>query len=604
MKTPAAISCASGLLAVSGYLLSTTPDHFVPFGTMYEPEAFYGSGNLYLNLESAVIWTIALTCAATLLASMTRGVTESSLDRLDALILRPDTRVFVATLCLGMFITAVAISWLVFDHHPRDVDHVARVFQAKLFANGQLTAAAPPLPEFFSVFAVLVHNGEMFSKYAPGGALFFAISEALTGSSLFINPILGAGSAGLIFLAFRTWFDERSARLTLLLLALSPWFTFMIASLHSHVPALFLFSLILYLFSAVRPGQGFSRKLVLAGLAGGLFVATREYTSVLICLPLVLFLLAEKPGLAAGRLAALAAGAALPVGLLLAYNWRLTGDPLLFPHLMANPGEVPWFGYRDHTFEKGLNHLRDSLLLMNVNLLGWPISWVLLPFFLLARSRMTMVLGLCFITLAAGYFANYWNDYSLGARYYFESIPILAGLSAIGFWQLHDRAISTSPVFNRSVLLWFAVLGYGFSAAVYLPRLVPVYANHYNGNIDTKVVEQVNQLPVRNVLVFCSPAGGENDGYAAGFLANPLNLAEISKNSLADNPSETDVPIFARDLGPRNNELIARFPGRHYYLYRYDPVENKGELLPMGASGEANAGREGSGPSPGPGATD
>ncbi|MBT4161594.1 MAG: hypothetical protein HOC70_15965 [Gammaproteobacteria bacterium] len=567
------------LMLVSGMILVNAPAHFSAFGTMYEPDAFYGSGNLYLTADASVAWTILLLSLAVILGIATNGNTHLDVDRL----LHAAGSRFPWIVCGLIFLVAQLVSIFVFDRHPRDVDHVARLFQAKMFASGQLTLEAPPLPEFFSVFAVLVHEGELFSKYAPGGALFFAIPEFLFGTSLNINPLLGSISAGLFYLAFLNWFDERTARLTLIFAALSPWFLFTIASFHSHVPALFLFSVILYLFSRVGDQQGYCRELVLAGLAGGIFVMTRELTSVLICFPLVLGLLVSSPKLIPVRVAALATGVLVPLCMLLGYNYRLTGDAMLFPHLLADPNQVPWFGYKGHTLEKGFAHVFESLRLMNVNMLGWPISFLFLPFLLLQRSSVSLVLFLCFLWLVFGYFANYWNDYSLGVRYYFEATPVLFLLAALGFWQLYDR-VGESVVFNRTTQFWIVIVFYSFSAFVYVPKILPLYANHYNGNVYTRVDDYARSLPELGALIFCSDAGGENGGYSAGFLANPLNLAELSRKA-RDGNIKLERPIFARDLGERNTELMALFPELAYYRYRFDPQNDSGEFFPLAHDG-------------------
>ena len=573
---PVPVIAACGVLFLGSLLiLGNSPNHFVGFGTLFEPDAFYGSGNLYLSMDASIAWSMLALSIAITLGVFTAGSTRLDPDRL----LNNAGRWFPWIVCGLIFVAAQMSSWLVFEHHPRDVDHVARIFQAKTFASGQLAVAAPPLPEFFSVFAVLVNDGEFFSKYAPGGALFFMLPELLFGTSAFINPLLGAAGAGFFYLAFLNWFDERTARLTLLFAALSPWFVFTIASFHSHVPAMALFSVTLYLFSRVTEEKGYCRELVLAGFTGGLFVMTREYTSLLICLPLVVSMLISKPELMVQRIAALSTGVIVPVCLLLGYNHRLTGDPFLFPHLLADPEQVPWFGYKGHTVDKAFIHLFEAFRLMNINLLGWPLSLCLLPFAVLYRSSKLLVLFVCLLCLMAGYFANYWTDYSLGVRYYFEATPILFLLSAAGFWQIYDR-LGHSLVFNRAMLFWLVLVLYGFSATVYVPKILTLYKNQYNGNVYTRVADFARELPEQASLVFCVGAGGENDGYASGFLANPLNLAELSKDAL-DGKASSGGPIFARDLGGRNQELMALFPGRTYYRYRYDPQKDAGVFIPL-----------------------
>ena len=577
-------STAAGILLIgSSLLLLQSGTQFIPFGTMLAPAATYGSGNLYLGLLPTIGWTLAILAAAMLLSL---GLHANNPGTLAGQLTRPTSRTFV-TLMLGwIFIVGQLIAWLLYDWHPRDVDHVARVFQAKTFASGQLSVEAPPLPEFFDIFAVLVHDGQMFSKYGPGGALFYMLPEQLFGQSHLVNPLLGALAALFGYLSFRRWLDERTARLWLLFAALSPWYLFMIASLHSHVPAMFLFTVILYCFSRVDEGSGFSLALIAAGCAGGFLMLTREYTAVLLCLPLVLAHLLVTPARAAARLVALTAGVCGPLAGFMLYNEALTGDPLLFPHLLADPEQIPWFGYKGHTPMQGLVHLWESLRLINLNLLGWPLSLALLPFAFLHPSRFLRIAALCVLLPALGYFANYWNDYSLGARYYFETIPLLLLFAAVGFWQLHDRLPRTNLVVNADTLVHFALLAWIFSALVYLPKLVDLYGNHYNGNVHTRVAELAAAETSPNALIFMTPVGGENGGYASGFLENPLDLARISRDALANGRDTSERRIYARDLGTRNSELAARFPGREYWRFSYDLATETASFERLDFSGQ------------------
>ncbi|MGB1686378.1 MAG: hypothetical protein ACPHE0_07940, partial [Pseudomonadales bacterium] len=151
-------STAAGILLIgSSLLLLQSGTQFIPFGTMLAPAATYGSGNLYLGLLPTIGWTLAILAAAMLLSL---GLQANNPGTLAGQLTRPTSRTFV-TLMLGwIFIVGQLIAWLLYDWHPRDVDHVARVFQAKTFASGQLSVEAPPLPAFFDVFAVLVHDGQ------------------------------------------------------------------------------------------------------------------------------------------------------------------------------------------------------------------------------------------------------------------------------------------------------------------------------------------------------------------------------------------------------------------------------------------------------------
>ena len=59
---------------------------------------------------------------------------------------RPSSsRAVVLSLSVVLLVALIAISRLVFHGRPHLVDSIAQLFQARIFANGALTAAAPPL---------------------------------------------------------------------------------------------------------------------------------------------------------------------------------------------------------------------------------------------------------------------------------------------------------------------------------------------------------------------------------------------------------------------------------------------------------------------------
>jgi len=192
---------------------------------------------------------------------------------------------------------------------------------------------------------------------------------------------------------------------------------------------------------------------------------------------------------------------------------------------------------------QGLVHLWESLRLINLNLLGWPLSLALLPFAFLHPSRFLRIAALCVLLPAMGYFANYWNDYSLGARYYFETIPLLLLFAAVGFWQLHDRLPRTNLVVNADTLVHFALLAWMFSALVYLPKLVDLYGNHYNGNVHTRVAELAAAETSPNALIFMTPVGGENGGYPSWLSPKPPAPARLPRPAPAN---RRDTPARAR----------------------------------------------------------
>lgn len=89
------------------------------------------------------------------------------------------------------------VRWDGFAPPARFHDEAAYLLQARIFASGQLAAPAPPLPEFFEQFHVLV-TPRLAPKYFPGHGLLLAPGVLLGLPALgpiFLNGVAG----GLVF---------------------------------------------------------------------------------------------------------------------------------------------------------------------------------------------------------------------------------------------------------------------------------------------------------------------------------------------------------------------------------------------------------------------
>src|SRR5712692_2643171 len=91
---------------------------------------------------------------------------------------RPHLVIFVvgAVTFLGCVIVAGAL------HEPVPLvhDEFSYILNGDTLAHGHVANAAPPLPEFFDTFHVLVRPAYV-SKYFPAQGLFLALGEKLTG---------------------------------------------------------------------------------------------------------------------------------------------------------------------------------------------------------------------------------------------------------------------------------------------------------------------------------------------------------------------------------------------------------------------------------------
>jgi hypothetical protein len=488
-------------------------------------------------------------------------------------------RAFLACTFALVLGASLLISWKVFGNFPRDVDHVARVFQAHTLASGRISVPAPSMSAAFEAYGIVERDGQWFAKYEPGGALALALSLAVSGTDWPAHPILGALIPLLLYGALRQWYGRSPARLAIILIALSPFYLFMVSSYHSHVPCLFFLSAYFLFISRAQRGTALPDAF-LAGLFAGLAFTARTYTAILVAWPFAIWLVASKPGRSAVRAAiALAAGGAVPLIALLAYNAALTGDPLLFPFHLADAAQKPWFGYKGHTLLVGIFHTLATLKLLNLALFGWPASLIFVAALMLLRKNAAdRVLIASTASLVLGYAAYYWSDFSNGPRYYFEALPALAALTArgiCGFPGLIDR-LRISDVDHRRAADFagvLVILSFAFCAALYLPSLVRLYGNHYNANFDLKLEALAREQGLDHALVFIDPLPGQNRGFSAGFLANPLDLAAAEGASTG-----VDV-VYARHRGRRADRRVAAlYLGRTAYRLIFDPRTDRSTL--------------------------
>ncbi len=523
--------------------------------------------NIAFSLIDLILYQILIICLAALMTSFL----PIGFRKGNRYLLNSSPVVFLTIIALFAFVISNVISYFVLEHFPRDVDSIARLFQAKTFASGQLYVEEPSIPEAFHIANVVTEDGKMYSKYAPGSALVYALWKRILGIQWGVNPFLGSAMLVVLYGVFKTWYEERVVRISLILLCLSPFFIFMTASFHSHLPCLFLLStFLLFLGWGHRHGQWYY--FPLSGLCLGLAFIIRPYTALLVGVPfLVAYFLQSRHQRAFNRWLLLGLGFALPLGFLLYYNHALTGHPLRFPFLVADPEEKIGFGHKGHTPLKGLSNTGEMLQLLNLNILGWPCG-LLFPvlFIVLARKhRWDIVLLVSILCLIVGYGFYYWIDFSFGPRFYFEMLPFLVLLSVRGMMSFPEgmQRIGLHKISHEQLVgfvHWVVLLSFLFSFIFYIPQLTRMYHEDYNRIIHTKVAAFVKEKEITNALVLIREIPGYNV-YASGFLANALDF-------------RGDV-VYVRDRGQEQNQaIISAYPDHSVFWFDFDREKREGRL--------------------------
>jgi hypothetical protein len=323
---------------------------------------------------------------------------------------------------------------------------------------------------------------------------------------------------------------------------------------------------------------------------------------------------------AAGPFAVLAGIALAGISLLLLYNWGTTGSPTKFgytelygpshglgfgkgswgpPHTLARGLGAAWFQVR-HLDARLFEWPLPSLLgLLDPRLSKWPLSslWPILPALLVPRSASRVrraslgrrwLLASVPVSLLGVYVFYWYQDQCFGPRFVYEAVGPLLALVGVGVWIVSDRLGSWigrgRAVWGRRVpgVLLFAVL-FLSAGMVRWPALFrePAFAvgrppeskqrqasyfayfgreywgvSPYLGNLVDKTIHG-------RALVFTRFAEQRQNEPL------PLRYLWFGSAFARQRPDLDQVRvIYARDLGEKDRELIARFPDRRAYLYQ------------------------------------
>jgi hypothetical protein len=254
---------------------------------------------------------------------------------------------FVLAVALLVAVETVLFSTLVFDGNPRSVDGFAQLFQARIFLAGRLWADAPPEVGNFATLHMIVGPERWFTQYPPGQSVVLAAGLAL-GAWWLLHPLIAGLFVAATYRVARWCADDTTARLTLVLVALSPFVLAVAGSELSHISGAALGMGAAAAAIAAVSGGSPVRGAALAGLALGAMTAFRPLDAVAAAVPvgLILIVWSSRRALALASVTVAGVLATLPT---LWYNSRTTGDWLQFgyrllwgPELSLGFHPVPW----------------------------------------------------------------------------------------------------------------------------------------------------------------------------------------------------------------------------------------------------------------------
>ena len=423
-------------------------------------------------------------------------------------------------LTIAAFVLYAITARLVFDGRPLLVDEVAQLFQARQFAHGRIAAVLDSVPELFSALHLVERNGLVFSQFPPGGPAVLSLG-VVVGATWLAVPLCGA-LAVWCFAAFARGVEAERPGVSLLaslLFAFAPFMMFMAGSQMNHVPTLFGVCAALAAFErATAVGQSAHQRTVFAflgGLALGFAATVRPVDGAAFALPIAAWLIWRVlrnreeivPLIASGL------GVAVPIGVMLWFNARTTGAPLLFGYeaLWGKGHELgfhaaPW-GVA-HTPARGIELVSLYFLRLQTYLFETPIpslaacvgALLLVP--RLRRMDGVLLAGSALLVLL--YFA-YWHDgFYLGPRFVVCLLPALALWTArlIPEWRTRwGQSASYRVVVAASI------------ASVFLSVALstPLRAREYHGGLKTMrwdVEAAARAAGVHDAIVFVRESWG------------------------------------------------------------------------------------------------
>jgi 4-amino-4-deoxy-L-arabinose transferase-like glycosyltransferase len=400
---------------------------------------------------------------------------------------------------------AILSTWVadgVYEGLPHLEDEFAFLWEAEVMAEGHIALVTPNEPRSIIVPFVVDFAGQRFGKYPPGWPAALSLGARLD-TPWVVNALLAGLS---IWLVYRLGSKIAGRKVGLLAAGLSlssPMFLMLSGSMLSHTFSLFLTcALAVSWLDLFLPGLE-DRAVVqtphwmqcaVAGLSLGLLVITRPLTAAGVALPFFIHGLAMlvRRGRSVRRwLIAVGVLTILIASLLPLWNAALAGDPWMNPYTLWWEYDRVGFGPGIGVAQSGHNlywaywNLRWSLHAGVHDLFGWPyISWIFLPFGLVALRRKWKgwLLFSIFPALLLSYMTYWVGSWLYGPRYYYESLPGLAIVSAMGIAWLGGwmGEVKKGGSFKRVASGSLVLILMAFNILFYLPPRLAMM-NQLNG---------------------------------------------------------------------------------------------------------------------------
>lgn len=494
-------------------------------------------------------------------------------------------RLLAMTLVMVAFGATLLVSRTVFERLPHLEDELAYVYQAQVFARGNIVLQSPdPHNPYWKPF-VVNYSGNRFSKYTPGWSLLLA-PGVLMGFTPIINALFSALAIALTYRMSEEVFNADTGVIAALLMTFSPMFLLLGGSLMGHTAALACAMWFVYSYWRLEQKRRVLWWGLAAGFGLGLLTVNRPLTGIAISTPFVIYsgmrlgwVLIRQRALFWKTLYPLLAlgGVTIIIGMLIpVYRFVATSNPFLNTYTLVweydKVGFGPDHGRIGHTWKMGWDTALDDLTLTAADMYGWQlepfslqqrdhllrassaypgtgISYVLLPLGLIVgllfsrQRRWTLLLAIIPLSIIIFQMAYWIGSQRYSTRYYFEGLAAATILSAIlPGWIAHQRG-------RWVTYLVFVGITVVSMNRYTIERLSILHG--FNGVTQARVAEVMTQREtVKPTLVILT---GNDMTWRANGTLMALTNAHL----------DSDI-ILARDRGDQRyrERILAQFPDR------------------------------------------
>jgi hypothetical protein len=370
------------------------------------------------------------------------------------------------------FITAAFMTWLWGGLNQVAVihDEAAYLLQAKIYAGGAWTAPGRPLPEFFEQYHVFV-TPILTSKYPPGHA--FVLIPGLWLGLPGLMPMLLLGLCGaLVFAVARRLVHPWVALLTWFLWMTAPGIMDFEPGYLSETSTSALWMLGWYALLRWTDGEQ-PKWLAWLAFSIGLGFLSRPVTMVVFALPAAVVVLKRIAKRRAWRELRVPLGIGVAfLGIWMLWSQRTTGSALHAPYALYSryyfPDDVMGFGltgkqplrplnadmaqfnefvkitHRNYTLSKLPQIVPERIIAIAANM--WATRAILLPLAALGlittSAPVWFALGTTILLVLAYLSFGHAPQWTV---YYVEIQPVLAFVTALGWWRLASALSSRKP---------------------------------------------------------------------------------------------------------------------------------------------------------------